>query len=355
MRIRLAMGAFLLSVVAFAQSMSVDQLISMLRSDIKLKMADRDVAAYLSKNVHLTQKLDDKTIEGLLGEGLGPRTVEALRSLSAASANLPAPEVKKPAPPPAPIPAPSKETQQQVLNDAREYALNYSKSLPNFICAQVTRRSGDPTGTGKDYRLYDTVVAKLTYFDQHEKYETISVNDKFTNQAFDSLGGSISQGEFGSMLQGIFDPQSDAEFHWDRWGKLRGHVSHVFTYAVDQPHSRWQIEDRQSKEHIMPAYTGLVWIDSKDHSVLAFTLKAVDIPASFPIQEADSRLDYDVIDISGIPSVLPSKAEMHLRSGKEDQKNEIAFRAYHKYEVGTKLDFGDIVDDTKKEDQTKAK
>jgi hypothetical protein len=354
MRTRLAVAALLLSVVAFAQNLSVDQLVGMLRSDIKLKIADKEVAAFLSK-VHLTQKLDDKIVEQLQSEGLGSKTVAALRNLATASASLPAPEVKKPEPPPATIPPPSPETQKQVENDAREYAMNYSKSLPNFICAQVTRRSGDPTGSGKDYRLYDTVVAKLTYFDQHEKYETISINDKFTTQSFESLGGSISTGEFGSMLQGIFDPQSAAEFQWVRWATLRGHRAHVFGYTVDQPHSRWQIEDRQSKEHIIPAYVGQVWVDSRDHSVLAFTVKAVDIPATFPIREADSRLDYDVIDISGVPSVLPSKAEMHLRSGKEDQKNEIAFRAYHKYEVGTTLKFDDIVEDTKKEDKAKAK
>ncbi len=347
MRIRLALGALLLSAAAFAQSMSVDQLVSMVRSNVKLKTAsDKDQAAYLLKNVHLTQKLDDKTIEELQSEGAGPKTVAALRSLGAASSGLPAAEVKQAA---APAPAieeapPSQEQQQKVLDAAREYALNYSKSLPNFICAQNTRRYGDPTGAG-NYRLYDNLLARLTYYDQHEKYETITVNDRPSTQAYESIGGSISTGEFGSMLMGIFDPQSDATFSWSAWRTLNGRKTYVFKFSVDQPHSRWSIEDRESHVKISPAYTGFVWIDVKDNTILEFTQKAVDLPSTFRITEADTRLHYDTAEISGNDYVLPSRAVMHMRSGKDDQKNEITFHNYHKYTADATLKFDDIVSD----------
>jgi len=347
MRIRLTIAALLVCAGAFAQNMSVNDLVGMLRSDIKLKMADKEVAAYLLKNVHLTQKLDDKTIEELQGEGLGPKTVAALRALGAASANLPVAELKKvepPAPPPE-EPPPSREQQQKILDAAREYALNYSKSLPNFICAQNTRRYGDPTGAG-NYRLYDNLLARLTYYEQHEKYETITVNDKPSTQAYESIGGSISTGEFGSMLMGIFDPQTDATFSWSTWRTLNAHKAYVFKFSVDQPHSRWQIEDRDSHQKISPAYTGFVWIDVKDNSILEFTQKAVDLPSTFRITEADTRLHYDSAEISGVAYVLPSKAVMRMRSGKDLQMNEITFHNYHKYTADTTLKFEDIVSDT---------
>lgn len=333
------------------QSMSVDTLVGFLRSTIQQKQPDKQVAPYVSR-LRLTQKLPDSVIEELQSEGLGPNTVAALRKLSAATANLPAPapEVAKKVETSTavvPLTPASPEEQKKALDDAREYALNYSKSLPNFICLQVTKRYGDPTGAG-NYRLYDTLNAKLTYFEQKEKYETLAINDKYTTQSYDSIGGSISTGEFGSMLVGIFEPQTAAEFTWSRWGKLHGHKTHVFSYSVDQPHSRWQIEDRQTKQHIVPAYTGLVWVDANDHTVLRFTLTAVDLPKTFSIQEADSMLDYDTVEISGVPFVLPAMATMHLKSGREDQKNEITFRAYHKYSADTNLKFDDIVVDSDK-------
>ena len=347
MRIRLTICSFLLCAGAFAQSLTVDQLVGMVRSNIKLKTTtDKDQAAYLLKNVHLTQKLDDKTIEELQSEGVGPRTIGALKTLAAASASMPVAEIKKVEPPPLPAaePPPSREQQQKVLDEAREYALNYSKGLPNFICAQNTRRYGDPTGAG-NYRQIDNVLARLTYYDQHEKYETLTVNDKPTTQAYESIGGSISTGEFGSMLMGIFDPQTDAQFSWSAWRTLGIHKAYVFKFSVDQPHSRWQIEDRESHTKISPAYNGFVWIDVKDNSVLEFTMTAIDLPSTFRITEADTRMHYDTADIGGLAFVLPSRAVMHLRSGKDDQKNEITFHNYHKYTADSSLKFDDIVSD----------
>jgi hypothetical protein len=318
----------------------------MIRSNIQLKRPDKEVAEFLRK-VHLTQKLDDKTIEDLQSEGLGPKSVAALRALGAASAEMPVAELKKvepPPPPPAEEPAPPQAQQQKVLDEAREYALNYSKNLPNFICAQNTRRYGDPTGAG-NYRLYDNLLARLTYYEQHEKYETITVNDRPSTQAYESIGGSISTGEFGSMLMGIFDPHSDATFSWSAWRTVNGHKAYVFKFSVDQPHSQWQIEDRESHTKISPAYNGFVWIDVKDNSILEFTQTAVDLPSTFRITQADTRLHYDKVDISGIPFVLPSRAIMHLRSGKDDQKNEITFHNYHKYTADSTMHFDDIVSD----------
>jgi hypothetical protein len=340
MRFRLSIVVSLLCVSAFGQqTISVDKLVEFMRSSIKTKTPDKSVAEYVSR-MKLTQKLDDRVIEELQGEGLGPRTVEALRALGAKSTGLPVAELKKlepPAPPP-PEPPPSPEQQKKILAEAREYALNYSKSLPNFICAQSTKQFDNN-------RMYGNVLAKLTYYEQHEKYDTIMVNDKLTNKAYDTLGGSISTGEFGSMLMGIFDPQTEADFSWSAWRTLRGHKTYVFKFYVDQPHSRWEIEDRQAKVKITPAYNGFVWIDVKDNTVMAFTMKAVDMPSTFSINEADSRLDYDTVEISGIPFVLPSRAVMHLVSGRDDQRNEIGFHNYQKYSADAVLKFDEPVPD----------
>jgi len=318
----------------------VDQLVQFMRSAIQSKQRDAEVAAYVSR-MKLSQKLEDRVIEELQTEGLGPRTVAALRKLSESSANLPPAEMKKiePPAPKAEEPPPPAAKQKQVIEAARDYALNYSKGLPNFICAQSTKRFDNG-------HMYDNVLAKLTYYEQREKYDTIMVNDKLTSKAYDSLGGSISTGEFGSMLHGIFDPESDAQFSWSAWREVRGHKAYVFKFVVDREHSRWQIEDKQSNMKITPAYSGFVWIDVKDNSVLEFTMKALDLPSSFPINAADSHLKYDTVEISGIPFVLPSQAIMHLVSARDDQKNEITFHNYQKYSANATLKFDEPASDT---------
>jgi hypothetical protein len=345
MRLRLAIVVSVFCLGAFAQTtLTVDKLVEFMRSSIKLiqqkQMTDSRLAESL-KGIKLSQKLEDRVIEELQSEGLGPRTVAALRVLGTSSASLPVAEVKKfePPTPPPEAPPPSFEQQKKILDEAREYALNYSKSLPNFICAQNTKRFNNN-------QMYDNVLAKLTYYEQHEKYDTISVNDKITTTAYEKLGGSISTGEFGSMLNGIFDPVTHADFEWSAWRTVRGHKAYVFKFSVEQSRSRWQIEDRQTNVKITPAYNGFVWIDVKDNTVLEFTMKAVDMPSTFSITQADSRLYYDTVQISGIPFVLPSRATMHLVSGRDDQKNEITFHNYQKYSADATLKFDDVVTDT---------
>src|SRR5579863_1156001 len=166
-----------LSVAATAQmSMTVDQLVSFIKSSVQLKQDDRKVADYVKK-IKLSNKLDARTVETLQGMGAGPQTVIALRLLITESSGLAAP------PPPAPKlvvvgpPPPDSIEQKKILAEITESALNYTKSLPNFICMQVTRRYADVSGKGDYYRLLDTIAEKLSYFEQKEDYKVVSKNN----------------------------------------------------------------------------------------------------------------------------------------------------------------------------------
>src|SRR5579862_7304342 len=104
MQFRLALAASLLGLGALAQqTLSIDKLVEFLESSIKMKMQDKQVAAYVSR-IHLNQKLEDRVIEQLQGDGLGPKTVAALRQISTSTNSLPAAVLKAPPPPPPPPP-----------------------------------------------------------------------------------------------------------------------------------------------------------------------------------------------------------------------------------------------------------
>src|SRR4051794_31345977 len=122
--------------------MNVDQLRAFVTSSQKLGHTDKQIAEYV-KTIKMTERLDPGTAEDLI---TGPKTAEALRRLVDTSKELPA--AKPPAPKPVvkPIPPPDSVEQARVLEGAREYARDYSKKLPNFICTQVTRRYEDPSG-----------------------------------------------------------------------------------------------------------------------------------------------------------------------------------------------------------------
>src|SRR6476469_5241206 len=107
-RVVTAMAAVCLLV--FAQgAMTVNQLREFLRSSIQLKTPDQDTAKYL-KSVKLAERLDDLTIEELQGQGLGPKTVAALKNMRDATASLKVAAPEPPPPPPPPVkPPPSAE------------------------------------------------------------------------------------------------------------------------------------------------------------------------------------------------------------------------------------------------------
>lgn len=319
--------------------MTVAQLGSFLRSSIKLQHDDGKIASFLKK-VQLSEQLDDRQIEEFEGLGSGPRTLAVLRELREASAKLPkAAIIPPPAKPPAPqpIPPPSDREQQEVLNKVRQYALDYDKRLPDFLCAQVTRRFFDPAGL-EFWHAADTIVAKLTYFQQKEEKKVMTVNGRYLDVDYDRLGGATSTGEFGSLLREIFEPASKADFAWARWATLRGRRMYVFAYRVAQPFSKWKLMYERSLE-TTPAYQGLIFVDRDTAQVMRVTLEAQDIDPNFPIQAASTKLDYDYQEISSQTFLLPLRAEIRMRSGKNLVKNEVEFRMYRKFGTDTTITF----------------
>ena len=338
MRLRLALLLFGVCLYLPAQSkLTIEQLTSFLRSAIELKQSDKEVANYL-RRLNLAERLDDRGIEELQSLGIGPRTLEALRALRDASKDLPAPAPVVKAPEPKPLPPPSAAEQKRVLAQVREYAINYTNRLPDFMCTQVTRRFIDPSGL-EFWRAQDVITTHLSYFEKKEDYKIILLNNHVVNVAYDSeaLGGAISSGEFGSMMRELFEPATEADFRWERWGKLRGRLAHVFAYRVAQPRSKWQVRYQRVHE-VTPGYHGLVFADKETNAVLRITLEA-DLPADFPLQQAADVLDYDYAEISGQKYMLPLKAMVRMREGKLLARNDVEFRLYRKFAAEASITF----------------
>jgi hypothetical protein len=182
------------------------------------------------------------------------------------------------------------------------------------------------------------VAARLSYFEQKEDYKLISINGNLTQSEFEKLGGATSTGEFGTMLREIFEPSTEAEFEWERWAKLRGKICHVYAFRVRQSRSKWHVSWQRQLE-IVPGYRGLVYVDRDVPMVLRVTMEAENMPATFPIQEAKSQLDYDFTDIAGSPFLLPLRSEMRMREGKVLVKNQTEFRNYRKFGAEATITF----------------
>ena len=342
---RLFLTLILSAAVLAAQSgLNYEQLKQFLTSSIERGFSDKDVAKFL-KGQKLTFSLSDSLIEDFQGLGAGPRTVEALKTMQAESQGLPAPALAstRNQGPPQPAP-PSAEEQARIIAEARRNALEYTDRLPDFVCLQITRRYIDPSGLEMDWLKYDEVKTRVAYLDGSEDYELISVDNRMAEgKTLDDIGGATSTGEFGSLLAELFSPRTDARFTWARHSLLRGHAVYVFVFRVPRQRSRWRLS-WQKQDDIITGYAGLVYIDKESERVLRIQMDAENIPSSFPISAAATRLDYDYIDISDQAFLLPLKARVSMRSGREMTRNDVEFRLYRKFSAEATISFGEIDD-----------
>jgi hypothetical protein len=320
-----------------ATTISVDNLVRFIQSTIQLKQPDKQVAEYL-RHVKLSNRLDDRTIEDLQGMGAGPKTVQALKDMRDISATLPAPPPPAPKPVVVGIPSPDSIEQGKILSDVRDYALNYTKQMPNYLCVQVTRRDVDPRGGDNWYHI-DTITTRLSFFEGHEDYKVVLVNNQpVNNLSMEKLGGTISEGEFATMMKDIFSPESQTRFEWERWATLRGRRNYVFSYEIDKLHSRYHIIADRTLD-IIPPYRGLIYIDKETTMITRLTLNPYDIPITFPIRDVKTVLDYDYTKIGDNDYMLPLHAQVVAHRSDQSTRNDVEFRLYRKFGTDTTIKF----------------
>ncbi len=348
---------FLFGFAAFAQqSMTVAQLVAFIKSSIERKNTDKEVSEFLA-TVRMKERLYPNVVEELQSAGAGPKTVAALSALITKSASLGAEPAKmvmatpKATGPKEPLDAEKK----QVLEDTREFALNYVKSLPDFLCVQDTRRSVDmhfEVGSEGSWTPQDRIIEKLSFFDHKENYEMMQHNDTATiGKTWENLGGSFSRGEWATVLAEIFEPTSNAEFHWVRWGNIRGNLTHVYEYRIEQEFSQETIS-YQNTQKITAGFHGLVYVQKGTDVVLRITV-VPEIPPSFPVQDVDQVVDYDYQQIGDQTHLLPIRSQVQMRDGHIASRNEITWKNYRKYSADTKIIFDAADDKPLGDDKTK--
>jgi hypothetical protein len=310
------------------RTVSVATMEQFIRSSLQLKQSDKQVADVV-KTMRLTERMEPSAIENLQGLGAGPRTLEALRTLATAAAKLPPATAATPIAATMAIPAPSDAEQRALLEEVTTNALQYTSSLPNFTCTQVTRRQINP-GDGV-WHLDDIIQEQLSFVDGKENYKVVAVNNLVVNNiSHEQLGGTTSSGEFGTMLFQIFNPKTGARIQWERWGTLRGRRMHVFEFRILQRDSEYSVLHGASGRSGTFGYHGLVYADAESKMVMRIKLDLDGLEA-FPINAISLDLNYDFTDIGGRPFVVPLKAELTSLSGRYATRNEVEFRRYSRF------------------------
>ena len=231
-------------------------------------------------------------------------------------------------------PAPLTPEQMELLESTRESALRYSKSLPDFLCTEIIRRTEDPTNSNR-WRNLDTLTVRVSY-SGHEEYKLIRHDGRATDEEYESLAGTTSAGEFGTRLHDVFSPLSQASFAWKGWSRVRHRRVAVFNYRVSRERSRNEV--RLSEKRVIAGYHGEISVDPESSTVIRITLNA-ELPAGFGIEACSSSTEYDYRDVAGRSFLLPVESNATLAMGRYRAANHIEFRDYRKFQTEATITF----------------
>jgi hypothetical protein len=243
-----------------------------------------------------------------------------------------------------PVPAPAQsqpapELQTSILETARENALRYTRSLPDFLCTQtVTRFSGRDEGSLK---IEDTLEISVGYTAKGEQYKLEKINGRATTRSLAGVGGVRGHGEFGTLLRDIFLPESAAVFHWLRRESLGGTSTHVYSFEIPQDHSTYRINWATAKKqyHMIAALHGLVFVSADNQQVIRIVMEADGIPRNWPVKRVYGSLDYGFFDIAGTKFLLPRRVESNVVLKSETQPNVSVFGRYRRFTGDASISF----------------
>jgi hypothetical protein len=226
-----------------------------------------------------------------------------------------------------------------LIDRARAIAINYSQGLPDFVCTEVVRRY---VGGQKNWRLLDTLVLKLDYTGHRENYTLVSVDGQRDIREYKDVHGTISTGEFGTLLGRVFSAEGQAAFTWRRRVRHRESDVEVYSYVLAAANARHELayRDRPGEPSVVSVGDhGDVYIDPQSGNVVRIESEADGIPRNFPIRYSHTVLEYDTASIGGVPYLLPASAQVEVRTRRERSRNDVEFIQYRKFGADTTITF----------------
>jgi hypothetical protein len=227
------------------------------------------------------------------------------------------------------------------IDAAREYALNYTKRLPNYTCTLTTRQTTRPANAVNDPSIQVSVTEEeLSFADGKEIRRITQIDGRpVSRQAGDQPAG-MSRGEFGNLLDIIFEPVTGADLRWDRAATLEKRKVDVLAFRV--PQARGYLFKRSgSRGDIRVPFEGFVYADAQTHEVLRIQMKCTMIPDNSEIRAFELTLDYKGTQVAGHEYVMPSNFALHYMNSVEDRQhiNEGRYSACRQFTADATVQF----------------
>jgi hypothetical protein len=223
----------------------------------------------------------------------------------------------------------------EIIQEARMAAESFSQGLPNYLAHQITKRYFS-AGFPPRWQQLDEVSAELAYLNGKEDYRDIKVDGQPARRPPEE-SGSWSTGDFGTTLDDVMSPGTNATFR--RRGEERVGVRSaiVYNYTVDEPNSHWTLVSPDGRR-LNPAYEGAIWVDKETLRILRLEQRASSLPRGYPFTRAECTLVYGWVRIDDRAYLMPASGEnLGCMNGGSCTRNAIEYRDYRKFVADSKI------------------
>jgi len=234
---------------------------------------------------------------------------------------------------------PSPADQSAIIRAVRDYALSYTKSMPNYTCTLTTREVAMPPNAGNQLQPSLTKIEEqLSFFNGKELRKVTRIDGQPASAEEADRLPETTRGEFASLLDAIFEPATGADLVWTRAATLNKLKVDVIAFRVPQVHGYGLNGTRGS---LRVPFEGFVYADAQTHAVIRLQLKCVMIPPDFEMQNFDLTLDYKATRVAGHEAILPSHFVLHYRDFADDRQHsdDGQFSAYLQFASSADIEF----------------
>ena len=200
-----------------------------------------------------------------------------------------------------------------------EFVVSMRKKLPDVICDRQMKRHwteyhpawGGGTNTLLADKHSDKMTAKVRYKNGREYYDDVRVDGVPVSTvasllpANSSFTGTWSVGEFATVLSGVFQPSSKAEFQFQKTAKVGSAKALLFHFHVAANNNR-SFALFAGASAWFPEYSGRLWIDETTLALLRLERETAYMENS-PIRRVKTTIEYASVPLGdGSRLVLPT-------------------------------------------------
>ena len=211
-------------------------------------------------------------------------------------------------------------------------------NLHSFVCDErVERFRGSGNSDGKTRHL-DTLTAQVSFENGVEHYADVRQNTR-VRPGFSSLAGAWSEGEFGTLLGQTRQLLRVERPKWTGNVELNGEAAAVFTFAVPEDDSPWELII-DGAQYRIPFQTD-VWISVATGKILKVLRNASGLPAALGISHIEWSVMLQPVSVHEAKWLVPSEAEYSVSYTGLDRRewNQITFSNYRRYGSESNLRF----------------